>query len=260
MKSNNVMMEIFAFLIVLLLSTGAAFTPNMPVTKTMTTSRLSLTTDALNDEVIDRLKREYRELQDKLFQDLEEHKMEAAAEDEREIFEKAVDLASVQRQKEEEKLSEAEHHWIQALGDLDEAEKLKAQARSDAAMAEEEAAMIESIDAGYEDEERRRDLSVAHAAHKLEDDANDLLIEAQLNQLKAKVEYEDAYELLRDLKENEKLLHETLSDLKKEKDEAARKKWTETELPKHKAFLSSARKTVKSGKLIDHDPTKCAEP
>jgi hypothetical protein len=65
---------------------------------------------------------------------------------------------------------------------------------------------------------------------------------------------------LRDLKENEKLLKEALEDLRDEKNQHRMEHWKEKEIPKrlnaHEAFLWTARKLLKSGRLINHDPTK----
>ena len=67
-------------------------------------------------------------------------------------------------------------------------------------------------------------------------------MEAQVEQLKAEREYNDASELLRELDENERVLLETLKDMKEEE----RAKFHEEELPKHKGLLGRAREFVSS--------------
>jgi hypothetical protein len=187
-----------------------------------------------NEAWIARLQNEYRTLQDVLFQTLEAQKYDKAEDVSEEIFEKAVELNAYQRYQQEEKLVQAG--------------------------AEDEAAMIESFGHEYEDHERARDLAVAHATHNLEQDLNVNLVQAQFQELKAEVEYRRASDLLRDLQENEKLLKEALEDLRNEKNQHRMEYWKEKEIPKrlnaHEAFLWTARKLLKSGRLIDHDPTK----
>ncbi len=99
------------------------------------------------------------------------------------------------------------------------------------------------------------DLSVHHAAHQLEEDARDLVMEATFQELKAEMELEDATELLDILKRNERALKATIEEMRKEKNAELREKFETHEMPKHQDFVKGVRKILKKN-LIDHDPTK----
>lgn len=229
-----------------------AFAP-LPTFSHVSTTRLAL---SANEEAISRLQEEYRSLQALLLNDLEQHKMEEAKDVSQEMFEKAAETNAFQKYEQEEKLSEANEHLQQAMGDLERAQALQEEAHGDAAWAEDEAAMVESLDAGYEDLERLRDLSVNHAAHQLEEDARDLVVQATFEELKAEVEQEDAAELLRKLEQNKKILKATIQQLRDEKSQHLKDKWETHEMPKHEEFIKAVRKVLKNVNLIDHDPTK----
>ena len=181
--------------------------------------------------------------------------MDEAKDVSQEMFEKAADITALEKYKQEEKLADANEHIAHAMGDMQRAQALQEQAHADAKWAEDEAAMVENIDAGYEDLERLRDLSVSHAAHQLEEDARDLLVEATFQELKAEEEQHDAMELLSMLEQNEQLLKATIKELRGEKNEEAREKWEAHEMLQHVDFIKAAKKILKT-KLIDHDPTK----
>jgi len=237
-------------LLILCAALSEAFTP-LPRLLHSPTRLLS----AYDDQAIARLQEEYRQLQDVLLQDLEEHKMAEAKDISQEMFEKAAEMTSYQKHQQEEKLEEANEHLQHALSDLEHAQALQEQAHGDAEWSEDEAAMVESLEAGYEDLERLRDLSVHHAAHHLEEDARNQVVEATFQELKAEAEQEDAAELLRMLQENEQILKATIQQLKEEKNHKAREKWEAHEMMKHVDFVKSVRRILKT-KLIDHDPTK----
>ena len=208
-----------------------------------------------NEEAIAQLHDEYRQLQDLLLQDLDQHKMGDAEAVSEIMFEKAAEMTAFEKYQQEEKLDQAHEKLDHALGDLEQAQALYEEARGDSEWAEDEAAMVESLDAGYEDMERLRDLSVHHAAHHLEEDARDRVMEATFQELKAELDIEDATELLSILKQNELALKATIQEMRKEKGEALREKFETHEMPKHQDFVKSVRKILQT-KLIDHDPTK----
>lgn len=208
-----------------------------------------------NEEAIEKLHDEYRKLQDLLLQDLEQHKMKEAKEISEIMFEKAAEMTAFEKYQQEEKLERANENLDHALGDLEQAQALYEEARSDSQWAEDEAAMVESLDAGYEDMERLRDLSVHHAAHQLEEDARDMVMEATFQELKAELDIEDATELLSILKQNELALKATIQEMRKEKGAALKEHFETHEMPKHQDFVKSVRKILQT-KHIDHDPTK----
>lgn len=208
-----------------------------------------------NEDAIEKLRDEYRQLQDLLLQDLDQHKMGDAEALSEIMFEKAADMNAFEKYQQEEKLEQAHEKLDHALGDLEQAQALYEEARGDSEWAEDEAAMVESLDAGYEDMERLRDLSVHHAAHHLEEDARDRVMEATFQELKAELDIEDATELLSILKQNELALKATIQEMRKEKGEGLREKFKTHEMPKHQDFVKSVRKILQT-KLIDHDPAK----
>lgn len=230
-----------------------AFVP-LP-TFTHARARIRLAMSAEEDAAIAQLQAEYSSLQASLLNDLQEHKMDEAKDISQEMFEKAVDINALKKYQQQEKLSEANEHLQHALGDLEQAQALQDQARGDAAWSEDEASMVESLDAGYEDLERLRDLSVSHAAHQLEEDCRDQVVEATFQELKAESEVEDATELLRMLEENEAHLKAIIQQMREEKNHELKQQWETHHLPKHQEFVDSVRKVMKA-KLIDHDPTK----
>jgi hypothetical protein len=214
-----------------------------------------------NDDVITQLANEYRFLQNRLFETLQEEPRKKKDIDEltETMYEMASEMNSLKRYKQVETIADSEKEFKHAQGDLERAQALKAQYHMTGGMAEEEAAMIEHDDAEYEDLERKRDLSVSHAAHHIEEDANNLILEAQMHEYKAMVGFEDAISVLRELEENEKLLKETLKDIRKEHHQAdAMGHWIEHNKPKHETFIRKAKDVITKygGELIDHDPTK----
>lgn len=211
---------------------------------------------ASNEDAIASLQAEYKALQTLLLRDLEENKMDEAKDVSQEMFEKAAAMNALKKYDQEEKLAEASEHLQHAIGDLEQAQALQEEAHGDAEWSKDEAAMVESLEAGYEDLERLRDLSVTHAAHHLEEDARDLVLEATFQELKAEAEQEDAAELLRKLEQNEAVLKATIQQLREEKNAALKEKWETHHLPKHQDFVKTAYKILKRTKIIDHDPTK----
>jgi len=251
MKQTATMIT-YVLLILSSIALSEAFTPLPALSRTHASTRLAMS--GANDEAIARLQEEYRQLQSVLLQDLEEHKMKEARDISEEMFEKAADMTSLKKYEQQEKLDEATNHLERAKGDLEQAQALQEEAHGDAEWAEDEAAMVESLDAGYEDMERLRDLSVTHAAQQLEEDARDMVVEATFQELKAEAEQEDAAVLLQKLEQNERLLKVAIQELREEKSQVEAHELSH-ELIKHVDFVKSVRKILKT-KLIDHDPTK----
>lgn len=237
-------------LLILTAAVSEAFSP-LPV-RSRTSTRLC---SVSNSDEIAHLQGEYRQLQDILLQDLAQHKLGEAKDVSEEMFEKAAELTAFQKYQQEEKIEQAEDNLLHALGDLDQAQALYEEARGDSEWAEDEAAMVESLDADYEDLERLRDLSVHHAAQQLVGDLRDQVMESTFQELKAEMELEDATELLDILKRNERALKATIEEMRKEKNAELREKFETHEMPKHQDFVKGVRKILKKN-LIDHDPTK----
>jgi hypothetical protein len=240
-------------------TTTVAFAP-LPVA-TFATARLVVfkkrslvkVSSAIHDDAIARLQNEYKELEDNMYQDVKDHKVgevDVAAYAEA-MVEKAAEMVSFQRYKDEEAIGEADAKLAQAKQDLRHAQARRREAHDQAVGAAEQAALIESIDAAYEDLERLRDLSVVHAARHLEEDTSAQIVEAQFQELDAKMKREYAVDLLKQLEQNEEELKALLKGLKDSKNELAMKKWAD-----EKAKREPAPKTQDHSKLIDHDPTK----
>jgi hypothetical protein len=244
--------------ILALLGSSGAFAPLQMHGRSVNKRFTSMT----NDEAIEELSKEYRLLQNSLFEVLQEKPRRKKQVDEitETMYEIAEEVNSLKRYKQMEKIVNAENDYKHALGDLEKAEGIKAQYRMTGGMAEEEASLIEAdIDVEYDDTERRRDMSVVHAAKHLQEDADHLIVEAELHEFKAEIEFEDAIKVLQELEANEKLLKDTLQEIRKEHhQETAMTHFLEKSKPKHEKFLKKAREVVKKygGKLIDHDPFK----
>eukprot|EP00545_Synedropsis_sp_CCMP1620_P006131 CAMPEP_0119011326 /NCGR_PEP_ID=MMETSP1176-20130426/5600_1 /TAXON_ID=265551 /ORGANISM="Synedropsis recta cf, Strain CCMP1620" /LENGTH=248 /DNA_ID=CAMNT_0006964129 /DNA_START=153 /DNA_END=899 /DNA_ORIENTATION=+ len=208
---------------------GTAFSPR---------TSTSLRTTSTNDDMISRLQDEYRELQEKLHVGLFDHNIAEV------MLEKATRMTAFQKDREEQKIDKAGKDMEHAMGDMERAHEIKVQAHNDAIGAEDQAAMIESIDAGYEDFERLRDRSVANAARNQEEDAFNMEIEAQFQILEAESEKETAINLLQQLKQREKDLKVALKEVRDFKNKDAIREWEKEHLPKHEAFIKSARTRV----------------
>jgi hypothetical protein len=196
------------------------------------------------DDVLARLQNEYKELQQTLLRDLAMHKKVEADQVAQTILEKAVDVAAVERYKQMEIIDEAQKELIHASDDKMRAHALHEQAHAEAMSAEREADLIESIDAAYEDMERLRDLSVAHAAHHLENDAEDLEIKSAFKELEASSKMDAAADLLKQLEENEAQLKDSLKQLREFRNTKAVEEWKKTEAPKHDMFLDKVKELM----------------
>jgi hypothetical protein len=203
------------------------------------------------DSILARLQYEYEDLQDTLLRDLAMHKEVDAEQAARAILEKAVDVADAQRHKQMEIIDEASKELMHASDDKKRAHALHEQARAEAMSAEREAALLESIDAGYEDMERLRDLSVAHASRNLENDAEELEMYSSFKELEASAKKEKADILLKLLERNEAQFKDSLKQLrdfhyKKAAEDWAKAKeeWEKTEAPKHDEFLDKVKEVM----------------
>jgi hypothetical protein len=203
------------------------------------------------DDVLARLQYEYEDLQDTLIRDLAMHKEVDKEQVAQAILEKAIDVADVQRYKQMEIIDEASKELIHASDDKMRAHALHEQAHAEAMSAEREAALLESIDAGYEDMERLRDLSVAHASHDLENDAEEHELYSSFKELEASAKKEKADILLKLLERNEAQLKDSLKQLrdfhyKKAAEEwvKAKEEWEKAEAPKHDEFLDKIKELM----------------
>jgi len=205
------------FLALLIAATAESFVLLKPSQK-----RVSAAQRNANEDTISKMYDEYNEL----LADLETKRGKAAAVDlTEEMLEKAVQLAKQQKVEQEEKLAAAEEEFRHAVGDLEKAELLHRQAQAEGASAENQVEMLETVDSDYEDMERLRDLSVAHSAHQLEQDAVDLEVDAVFHELEAEGKHEKAKDLLQQLEEKEEDLKATLKELKALKNEKAMESW-----------------------------------
>jgi hypothetical protein len=239
-------MMAFFLLLLTLVGLARSFTPTLRVQKTTIFVSSSNVND--NDIAIARIKDEYKELQEKLLEAFADKKDTPAmeAEDIAEVvLEKAADLAAFQKYKQAEMVDAADAEYRHAHGDFVQAQDLHLQSVSDATMAEKQAAMVESIDADYEDRERLRDLAVAHAARQVEHDTRELEVESQFRELEAEVKLDEAATLLQQFEQYERDLKATRKELEEFKREKAMKTWSEEkERDRQNSLLRSAKKQL----------------
>jgi len=180
------------------------------------------------DETLSRLEKEYKLLQRELLHDLNlKHDEVAAEEVAEEMLEKAAAAVAVQKYKFQEELDRAHEELVEADAELERVQALEKEAHGDAAGAELEASLLESIDAAYEDMERVRDMSVSHASHHLEDDLKDAEIDSIYKPMEAEDREEKAAETLDRLDANLKELRNSVQLLREEKRQRAMKEWDE---------------------------------
>ena len=210
--------------------------------------------DLTNEEIIRRLKEQYKELQEELFVDLAWNDKDAASEVSKEMFQTAAALNDVERYQQVLKVKETKEHLEHAKEDVHTAEEWVKKAHQEAVEADKKAHTVDSMDEVFDEAKHQHDMEIAKLSREAEDFANDVLLDTQFEQLQAELEYDHMDELLRDLQANEKMLHRSLEKI--EAEEYLMHHWYEVELPKHQHFLKAAKNTIRSGKLIDHDPTK----
>lgn len=128
------------------------------------------------------------------------------------MLEKALQTVSAKKYVEFEHEIDAKHR-IKAASDLElMLEDQHLAAHKDAVGAQDEADLVESINANYEDEERHRDLSVVHAAHHIEQDTEKVLINAQHTANLAMDDLLGAEGTIMLLEEHEKALKQALDE------------------------------------------------
>ncbi|KAG7337368.1 hypothetical protein IV203_000017 [Nitzschia inconspicua] len=196
-----------------------------------------------NENAILKIQKEYGQLREKLRQGLL-HEGEGVDVDPiaftQELLEKATDMVALQRYQQEEIIMKAAKELRHARSDHVLADAVQQQAHEEYEMAQEALQQLESFEdsvSGYEDRERLRDMSVAHAASHVEHDARELSLESQFQELEASEKQDRAVEFLHRLEEIEEELHDTLIAVMKFKNEHAMEEWAKNEAPKHEEFL-----------------------
>jgi hypothetical protein len=203
-----------------------------------------------NENAIAKIQDDYRQLREKLYLGLNGKQHIDPIEFTEELLKKAADMAALQRYHQEEIISEAEKNLRHAHQDHILADAVKQQAHAESVLAQEQAEELEHFEdtkSGYENLERRRDMSVAHTAHHLEEDATELSIEAQFQELEAEEEVDRATDVLHKLEEIEHELKDTVKTLLEYKNEKAMAEWA-----KHDVIHAVKTKLTS----LDHDPFK----
>jgi hypothetical protein len=219
---------------------------------TSSSSALCLLSSLQHEEDIERLMTEYQQLQNKLWSDIRHvHRIEALKDVEG-MLEKAVDMTALKRYQQENRIMQAAEIEASSTSKVEYAQQLKEKAHQESQWAENEAALVESIEDGYEDLERLRDLSVAHAAHQVEKDADELSFDGTFEGFVARINRMEATDLLKLLHLKEKNLKATLKQVRALENQQNMEDWAKRELPHHEVVI----KVAKRHKLIDHDPTK----
>jgi hypothetical protein len=185
-----------------------------------TTTRLLSSSSGSNEETLDRLQREFGDMQKTLLDGLahpDENDKAVSAELAQDMLEKAMNVAAVQRYQQAELLAQAQEQLAHARMDKERAHTILEQAQQDAQGASLEASLVEHVDEVYEDRERMRDMSVAHAARKMIQDAKDLEVESAFQEMETEVKMEDAEKMMHEFEQNEVELKETLQQLRQMK-------------------------------------------
>jgi hypothetical protein len=245
-NNNNVVMS-FQPLSKLMTTTTSS------IVDVMTTARMSLA----NENAILKIQEEYRQMREKLRQGLLSFSLSLPEEGHdsdknnnnsvvdpitftQELLEKAADLAALQRYQQEEIIMEAQKELRHAQQDHVLADAMQHQAQEQYKMAQQQWKQLESFEdvkSGYEDQERLRDMSVAHAAEHMEHDAKELSLESQFHELEALDREDRAVEFPHLLERNEKELHDTLKAVRKYQNERAMEEWGQKAAPQHEQFL-----------------------
>lgn len=141
------------------------------------------------------------------------------------MIETGIKMCAAQRDLEMEHLAAAEEAVKHAVGDEELAKSLETQAHNDAIVAEKHAGMLESMDDDYDNVERVRDMSVAHAAHHVEDDAKAMFDAAKKEEIRARDYEAEATRILEQLEHNEAEMKDTLKQLQAQKMEKDVEGW-----------------------------------
>jgi hypothetical protein len=132
------------------------------------------------------------------------------------VLEQAIQVAAAQKRKQQEKLLAAVEEYRQAQGDLEQARDMHRRAVEAAMAAAMEGRLLEATDGrAFDDQEPGGNVAFMEAAAShLEQDAQDLEIEAQLHGMEAELTYETAAELLQRYEQHERDLKETLTEVR----------------------------------------------
>jgi hypothetical protein len=144
------------------------------------------------------------------------------------MLEKALDTIAAKKYVELEHEAEAMARIQQAVDDEIVAEFESQEAHEEAVAAQDQANLVESYN--DEDQERRRDLSVVHSAHRAERDAAETFRKAHDAANAAIDDLIDAEGAIRSLEDNEKALKVALQELQMLRNEYALNGWTEEEI------------------------------
>ena len=207
-----------------------------------------------NEDHLAKLESDYKSLEDSLLRELattnDNERAEEIVED---MLEKAADVAAFQRYRMEEIVEEADDVMKLARDDRRRAHFAKDQAHDEAISAAREAAMVEEFGAAYEDLERARDIAVFHSDHVLEVDAAAIEENSEVIELEAGDRKKQALHLLKELKENEANLRDSLGELRKRKNEQAMGEWRDSDEAKaHASFLEKIRHKLRHYSINKH--------
>ena len=211
-----------------------------------TTKRYAFNKDVASTEsFLAKLEEEYSDLQDSLLLELSTmnaHGHDHAEEIVEDMLEKAADVAAFQRYRMEEVVEEADDEMRHARSDRRAAHFVKENAHQEAEMAAHDAGMVKDFDGAYEDLERARDLSVVHADHLLEKDAERLELDAETLELEAGDRKKYALSMLKELQEKESELRASLKELRQHKNQRSLEEWRHSfEAKEHHTFLQRIR-------------------
>ena len=220
-----------------------------------TTKRYAFHKDAAvsTESYLAELESEYAALQDSLLLELSTTNIhghdhaEGIVED---MLEKAADVAAFQRYRMEEVVEEATDEMTHARTDRRVAHFVKEQAHREATH---DADMVMEFDGAYEDLEGARDLSVAHADHTLERDAEQLERDSESLELEAGDRKKYALSMLRELREKESELRASLKELRQRKNNHIWEEWRHSsEAKEHHSFLQRIREKLKHYSVRKH--------
>jgi hypothetical protein len=235
---------------VALLPNSNGFLPNYSLQRAANLALVARQMSLDNDKAISQIQDYYRLLGEKLHLGLKGEQDIDPIEFTEDLLKKASDMAALQRYHQELVISDAEKELRHAQQDHILADAYKQQAHGESVMAEEQAEELEHFEdpkSGYEEQERLRDMSVAHAAHRLEEDANEISIESQFKELEAAEKRDRACDVLQELERIEQELKETMKTLLEYKNEKAMAEWAK------KDVIHAVKTKLNS---IDHDPFK----
>lgn len=160
------------------------------------------------------------------------------------MLEKAAEIVAFQRYKQQELIDEAAKRLHDAIEHSELARAAAKEAHDVAVVAELEASFLETNAGSYEEEERHRELAVAHTAHDLEGDELVVLEAALRREAQARLALNEAKEALEQLKQNAKDIKHSMHDLKEIQCDRKMNMWSKERglhllsfMDKAKAFL-----------------------